>query len=339
MVAFSREREMSKLQVGLIGFGGWARSAYLPALELDGRAVITAVSAASENTRKYAREILGPDISVFDDYRRLLGEKTLDAVMIAVPEKWHQEVLSAAIDSGIPVFYEPPIADTREQIRSLIVRLLAARQITHADMELGFHPAIERVTALIREEQIGRLQKVGITLQANWGIEHADSDLCLIDRLTCWYVDVLNRIIGAFPRRVLVLDGYGHAGRRQTNGMGIYDYNGVWGVLQANVDSAERLSIAVEVGGDNGDIHIDYFSGLLRYRNRQHPDWIEEVCRPLEPLADWPGMRESVSSFFHSVIEGKPSPNHAETVVRLHQIGLAAEVSKDNGSWAEISIR
>jgi predicted dehydrogenase len=329
---------MSKIHVGLIGFGAWSRSSYLPALQQDGRAVIAAVSAASENSRKCAQEILGQSITVYKDYHRLLEQSDLDAVMIAVPEKLHQAALSAAIDSGIPIFYEPPIADTREQIPIMIDKLLAARQVTHADLELGFHPAIERAIALIKDSQIGLLQNVTVTLQANWGIEHADSDLCLINRMTCWYVDILNRIVGSLPKRVLVLDGYGNPGRRQTNGTSIYDYDGVWGFLKANVDSAEKLSLSVDVGGDHGDILIDFFTGVLHHRNHAFPDWIEEFCVPLKPLADWPGVRESVSSFFDSVISGKPSPCNAGNVTQFHRIGLAAEESKDTGHWAEIPL-
>ncbi len=43
---------MTQLKVALIGFGSFARKAYLPALEYDGRAIVTSVAAPSEKTRQ-----------------------------------------------------------------------------------------------------------------------------------------------------------------------------------------------------------------------------------------------------------------------------------------------
>ena len=182
---------MSELRVALIGFGAWTRSAYLPALEYDGRAVVAAVAAPSAKTRQLAREALGSEIAVFDNYEALLKDSSYDAIMIAVPDHQHQAALSAALKTGIPVFYEPPIADTREQVSSMIDCLLAAPQVTYADLELGFNAVIPRAVNLIENKTIGLLQNVTINLQAAWGREQPDLDLCLINRASCWYLDLL----------------------------------------------------------------------------------------------------------------------------------------------------
>lgn len=327
---------MSKLRIGIIGFGSWPKNAYLSALQYDGRAVITSVAAASEKTRRSVHDILGPHIAVFDSYEALLNEGEIDAVMIAVPEKLHQEALTAAIKKGIPVFYEPPIADTREQIAVMIELLLSASQITHANLELGLNPVIAEANNLIAKKTIGFLQNVTLELKANWGREKPGLDLCLINSASCWYVDVINRIIGSIPNRVLLLDGYGIEGRRQTTSTGIFDYNGIWGTLKMNVNSAEKLSISVIISGDEGDIELDLLTGELRYRNLVHTAWIEETHTSLKPYADWPGVRESISTFLDSVVDGKTSPGNAKKVAQLNLIGLAADASKDSGAWAHI---
>lgn len=50
---------------------------------------------------------------------------------------------------------------------------------------------------MIRDGEIGNLQKITITLHAGWG--SAVNSVSAVDRMSCWYVDVLNRIIGAYP--------------------------------------------------------------------------------------------------------------------------------------------
>lgn len=327
---------MTKLRIGLIGFGTWTRNAYLPALQYDGRAIVTAATAASEKTRKSIRDVVGSEVAIFDNYETLLNEAELDAVMIAVPDAYHQPALSAALKTGIPVLYEPPIANTRVEIASMIDTLLAAPQVTHADLELGLIPVVNYTANLLKNGEIGTLQSISVDLKAAWGPELPDLDVCMINRTSCWYVDVMNRITGFIPNRVLVLDGYGNSGRRQNTSTGIFDYNGIWGILKINVNSAEKLSINIEITCDNGEMQINLLTGELKIRTLQNPDWYIQSYPSLQPCADWPGMRESVSSFIDSVISGKPSPGNAKIVAQLNLIGLAAEYSKDSGTWAEI---
>ncbi|SNS31232.1 Predicted dehydrogenase [Anaerovirgula multivorans] len=327
---------MGKIRVGLIGFGAWTRNAYLCALRYDGRAVVTAVTAATERTRKLAREILGNSATVYDNFELLLKRAEIDAVMIAVPDEAHQAVLSVAIDSGIPVFYEPPIAVKRDQIPIMLNSLLRAKQITYADLELGCHPMIYRAIELIENNMVGCLHNVTITLHAGWG--PSDSDLCLMNRMSCWYVDILNQIIGKIPKRVLVLDGYGNTGRMQAISTAVYDYDRIWGVFKANIYSQEDLSINIEISGDEGIIYLNYFTGEIRYRSIKDSYWIVEACPSLTPYADWPGVRESVSTFLDIISSGEASRGNAKKVAQLNIIGLAADESKDLGAWAEVQI-
>lgn len=326
---------MHKLRIGLIGFGAWTRNAYLPALQHDGRAVVSAVTASSEKTRQYARQLLGADAAVFESYEDLLSQAELDAVMVAVPDSVHQAALTRAIKSGLAVFYEPPVSDTREQIPVVLRQLLAAPQVTFAHLELCNHPVIARATELIKSGTIGSLHDATITLNADWGCA-ADSDICLQNRMSCWYAGLLNQLIGSVPSRVLVLDGHGGTGRMQAISTGIYDYNGCWGVFRANVTSPEECSIVVEIRGDQGEISLNYFTGELRYRFKQHPEWIAEEVPPLTPCASWPGVRETVTAFLDSVISGGSGRGNAKAVAQLCMIGLAAEESKDSGTWAEV---
>lgn len=77
--------------------------------------------------------------------------------MIAVPDNVHQMALSSALKRKIAVFYEPPISHIRNQIPIMINHLLTAKQVTFANLELGFHPAIAHSVELIKNNTIGLL--------------------------------------------------------------------------------------------------------------------------------------------------------------------------------------
>ena len=327
---------MTQLKIALIGFGDFARKAYLPALEYDGRAIVTSVAAPSEKTRQDVINILGPNVSTFENCIDLLANSKPDAVMIAVPDHLHRKTLELVLKSGIPVFYEPPVAERREEIPEIIEQLLHAEQMTHANLELGYHAAVRRAAAMVKEGAIGFLQNVTVTLKANWGGEKPGLDTCLINRASCWYVNLLNCIIGSSPKRVLVLDGHGLNGRRQNVSTGIFDYDGVWGFLNMNVNSVEKLALHVNLVGSTGEIDIDYFTGKISHQTLTGPSMKTEFCPSLQPYADWPGVRESVSAFIDAVLSKEASQADAIAVAALNKIGLAAEKSKDTGEWAII---
>ncbi|MFC1724617.1 Gfo/Idh/MocA family protein [candidate division KSB1 bacterium] len=326
---------MAKIRIGLIGYGSWTRNAYLPALKLDTRADIISAAASSEDTRQLIRNELGSDINVYDGIERLLNGQEIDAVMIAVPDSIHEHTLSAALNSNVAVFYEPPVTDTRQRLLPMLSCLLASNQITFADLELGFIPAVTRASELVQTDTIGKIQTASIRLQSGWG-PVPNYNLCNFNHLCTWYVDVLNRILDASPRRVLLLDGYGTPGRRQNHSIGHLDYDGVWGTLQANIASVGELEITVEINGDAGDLYINILNGEIRFRSRLNSNWTIEHLPALTPYADWPGMHESISTFLDAVEKGHSTINNALAMTELQLVGLAAEESRDSGTWAEV---
>jgi predicted dehydrogenase len=323
------------IRIGIIGYGVWVKNAYLPALRRDGRSEIVAISARSKRTLELIEKDFGKKITIFGDFRELLNSKNIEAVMIAVPDAMHAEIITAALDSRKHVFYEPPVAHTRELITEVIKKLVRAPQITHADLELALVPVITETSKLIKGKIIGNIQSAGIRLQSNWG-PAPDQDINNINRLSVWYTHVLNVLLDSTPERVLVMDGYGTPGRLQCQSTGFYDYNGIWGELKVNIDSVEKLKIEIAIVGSTGEIFIDLLTGELKSRTKQNPAFKIEYFPAIKPYADWPGMHESISAFLDAIQNGKPSYANANVVANLHLIGMAAEESKETGNWANV---
>ncbi len=326
---------MNKIKIGIIGYGAWVKDAYLPGLKRDGRAEIVAFSARSETTIRLIKQDFGNTVDVYKGYDDLLKSSEIEAVMIAVPDAVHSKAITAALNSGKHVFYEPPIAHTRELVPQIIKKLLDAKQITHADLELALVPAIVKASELIKEKSIGNIQIASIKLQSNWGPD-PNQDINNIGRLSVWYTHVLNVLLDSSPKRVLIMDGYGTKGRRQSQSTGFYDYDGIWGELRVNIDSAEELTINIEVVGDDGNILIDVLTGELKLRTKSSKRWDINHLPAIQPYADWPGMHESITSYLNAIESGEPSFANATTVANLHLIGLASEESKDTGTWAKV---
>ena len=326
---------MKKIKIGIIGYGSWVKKAYIPSLRRDGRAEIVAISARSESTLKSIKEDFGDSIDIYQGYEDLLFSPRIEAVMIAVPDSVHAKAITAALNSGKAIFYEPPIAHTRALIPEIIKKLLAASQITHADLELALVPAISKASELIKKQVIGNVQSASIQLQSSWG-KDPNQDVNNIARLSVWYTHVLNVLLDSSPKRVFIMDGYGTEGRRQSQSTGFFDYSGIWGELKVNIDSGEKLTINIEVVGDSGNIKIDVLTGEIKVRTKKSPTWEIEYLPAIQPYASWAGMHESVSAFLDSVENGIPSFANATVVANLNLIALASEESKDTGAWARV---
>jgi len=96
-----------ELAVGLIGCGSMG-TGLAKRLHAREEAALAAVSDVSDEARAKAAEEFGA--APFDDYRALLDDKSLGAVIVATPNDTHKEIAIAAAQAGKHVFLEKPMA-------------------------------------------------------------------------------------------------------------------------------------------------------------------------------------------------------------------------------------
>lgn len=323
------------ISVGLIGFGGWTRSAYLPALRLDGRARVAAVAAPSAATRNRALAELGPEIAVFPSAPELLAAADLDAVTVAVPDQAHEPVLADALASGLPLLFEPPVASDRPGVERMLDALRAAPQLVHPDLELSYLPVVARLREALDAGAIGQPRTANVRLQAGWG-HPPRHELSVVHMLAGWYLDMLDRALGRTARRVLVLNGQDAPGLMQTRAVAHLDYGDVLGTFQINIGAVGPLRIDLEVNGTDGDVVCDPLAGAWRLRTREFPHWRLSRQSALEPPAGWPGVHECLRAFLDAVEQGATNTGMRDAIIRQHEVGLAADRSCETGRWEDV---
>ena len=326
---------MSEIRIGLIGFGAWTRSAYVPALRLDGRATVTAVAAPSAVTRDRALAELGPKVAVFPSAPELLAAADLDAVTVAVPDLAHEAVLAEALASGLPLLFEPPVASDRPGVERMLGALRTAPQLVHPDLELSYLPVVACLRDTLDAGAIGQPQTAHIRLQAGWG-HPPRHELSVVHMLAGWYLDLLDRVLGRMARRVLVLNGRDEPGLMQQRAIAHLDYGDVLGTFQVNIGAVGPLRIDLEVNGADGDIVCDPLAGAWRVRTREFPHWRLSRQPALEPPAGWPGVHECLRAFLDAVEQGATNTGMREAIIRQHEVGLAADRSCETGAWEDV---
>ena len=108
-----------RIGVALIGCGGRGRgvTAYIPKI---GGAEVRGVSDVYVPRRQQAAEQFGSAARPFDDYRDVLDDKDIDAVVIGTPDHWHAPMTVEAVNAGKDVYVEKPVTHRLEEGDGLV---------------------------------------------------------------------------------------------------------------------------------------------------------------------------------------------------------------------------
>ncbi|MEW6301863.1 MAG: Gfo/Idh/MocA family oxidoreductase [Verrucomicrobiota bacterium] len=102
---------------GLIGCGAWGRE-ILESLARLPNAPVVAICDYYEAYLNRAKKS-APNAKAYADYKQLLADKDVKAVIIATPTHQHKEIVLAAIAAGKHVYCEAPLAHTIEDARAI----------------------------------------------------------------------------------------------------------------------------------------------------------------------------------------------------------------------------
>jgi len=109
---------MKQYNLGIIGAGMYGKI-LMKYFKQDERANILWVNSASEATTQSAAEEFGVK-KLSTDYRDVLNDSAVDAVVIATPPYLHAEQLEAALSAGKHILLEKPIAESRESLGRIV---------------------------------------------------------------------------------------------------------------------------------------------------------------------------------------------------------------------------
>jgi predicted dehydrogenase len=118
----------NRIRIGIIGTGGRARGLMTQLKRLSG-AEIVAVCDVYEPRLLQAAEIAGASAVKHTDYRRLLDDRQIDAVLIGSPDHWHKTMTLDAVAAGKDVYVEKPISHSIAEGAEMVKAVEASKQI------------------------------------------------------------------------------------------------------------------------------------------------------------------------------------------------------------------
>jgi predicted dehydrogenase len=160
-----------RLKIGIIGCGGMA-SGHLDGLLKAKDAMNIEVAAVCDVYGKrrdnFAQRSGGKP---FKNYKELLGDKSIDYVLIATPEHWHAQITLDALDAGKHVYVEKPMTHTIEEAKKVVAKL---KQYPGRKLQVGVQGmSDDSYEAAWEQVKSGALGKV-VLCQIDYSRNHRD---------------------------------------------------------------------------------------------------------------------------------------------------------------------
>ncbi len=236
--------------IGVIGLGLQGRD-ILTAL---GNLTTASVVAVCDTYEPYAKRALeaAPKATAHSDYKKLLEQQGVEAVIVATPSHLHRQIVLDALAAGKHVYCESPIASTVDEAKEIAKAGLAAKQVFQAGLQLRSSPLRKHVFSFVKSGVPGAIgqgraqwhkkqswRRMAPTpereAELNWRLKKETSS-GLLGEVGVHQIDVLNWYVNQLPVAVTAFGGI----RKWTDGRDVAD------TVQAVFEYPEQLNVVFD---------------------------------------------------------------------------------------------
>jgi UDP-N-acetylglucosamine 3-dehydrogenase len=333
-----------ELRAGVIGLGAMGANHARVLAEVAG---VRLAAVADPDPARIDAVARGRTVRGYADAARMLAEERLDFVTVAVPTRAHVDVGALAIERGVPLLVEKPLAATLDEgvrLRDLAAARGVLLSVGHIER---FNPAVLALKERLRAGELGRVFQVHARRVGPF--PHRVRDVGVVLDLAPHDIDVMRFLLDSEIARVQAETEQRINTEREDMLSGLLRFaNGVVGVLDVNWLTPTKIR-ELSVLGERGMFVVDYLSRELTfYENDFEPrdqpgGW---AARHLKGVSEGPvhrlkvekrePLRVELEAFARSVREGAPpavTPDDglaamaaAEALVRAARTGAAVEL-------------
>jgi predicted dehydrogenase len=156
-----------KINIGLIGCGWYGMVNVKAAFKVGGVECIALCDVDKdhlENSANVVEEMQASRPKTYKDYRDLLEEPGLNAVIIASPPQWHALPFIAALEKGLDVYCEKPLAYDIREGQAMVQAAKESEQIIQIGFQRRQSKTIGEARDYIQQGNIGRIVQVDVQI-------------------------------------------------------------------------------------------------------------------------------------------------------------------------------
>jgi predicted dehydrogenase len=107
---------------------------------------------------------------LYSDFRKLLEQKDIDAVIIGTPDHWHCLIMVYALQAGKDIYCEKPMANTIAECNIMVGAAKYYNRIVQIGQQQRSGFIFQKAMELIKNGNIGKLRRVNIWANFEYGV-------------------------------------------------------------------------------------------------------------------------------------------------------------------------
>ncbi len=177
---FGKNAPSNRINIGAIGTGRISRTHDLPGVWQYDNALVMAVCDLDSNRANDTKDLVNryyakktgkeyDGVKVYTDYRELLLNKDIDAVLVSTPDHWHAPIVIHAVEAGKDVYMQKPASLTISEGRMMADAVKRSGRIVQVGSQQRSSRQFRYAAELVRNGRIGDLKTVYVGLPGDPG--------------------------------------------------------------------------------------------------------------------------------------------------------------------------
>lgn len=151
------------IHIGIIGLGAIGQRLIRQFTEHN-QVEIVAVCDQLESLSRETADALGSGVQAYTDYRNLLDDPQVGLVYVAVPPKYHHQIVMDVLNARKHVLCEKPLANSLSEAREMAEAAKTADVVHAMNFPLNYEQAATKFAELIGQNYIGTLRRLQLTM-------------------------------------------------------------------------------------------------------------------------------------------------------------------------------
>jgi len=323
---------VSKHRIGIIGLGMALKPHALSLRNLANRVEVAAAFAPSGERREQTAKTYGlPVVASLD---AILGDKSIDFVLILAPPWSHSELVQRAASAGKHILLEKPVEVSAERATALVETCERAGKRLAIVFQHRFRPASLKLAELLREDALGRILTASASIrwwrppeyfaQPGRGMFARDGGGVLLTQ-AIHTLDLLLHLVGPAAEVSAYVDT-SPLRKIDTEDVvaGAVRYaNGASGVIDATTVTFPGYPERIEIGGTKGSALLEVENLTVNFMNGERVSLVGAAAGGggADPMAfSHEHHRRLHAEFLDAVDQGREPTNSGRSALRVHQL-------------------
>jgi len=161
-----------RVRFGVIGCKGMGWADMRSALRTGGVECVALAdvdqSVLDERAKDAAEAGGGATPKLYRDYRKLLEDQSIDAVVVGTPDHWHCLILVDALAAGKHVYVEKPLANSIDEARAMVAAARRSNRVVQVGQWQRSAPQYQEALKTVRSGALGKIRLVKVWAYQGW---------------------------------------------------------------------------------------------------------------------------------------------------------------------------